>query len=71
MYSIKGNQVDISFNKSGIAMASNSNINREIQLIIDVIDCKMFNGKYLVGMLLAQEIISQCDHKFFFAMITT
>ena len=35
---IKSNQVDISFNKCGIAMASNGNINREIQLIIDVID---------------------------------
>ena len=32
-------------------MASSGNINREIQLIIDVIDYKMFIGKYLVGML--------------------
>ena len=32
-------------------MASSGNINREIQLIIDVIDYKMFKGKYLVGML--------------------
>ena len=50
---IKRNQVDISFNKCGIAMASSGNINREIQLIIDVIDYKMFKGKYLVGMLSA------------------
>ena len=32
-------------------MASSGNINKEIQLIIDVIDYKMFKGKYLVGML--------------------
>ena len=31
-------------------MASNGNINRGIQLIIDVIDCKMLKGKYLVVM---------------------
>ena len=37
----------------GIAMASIGNINRGIQLIIDVIDYKMFKGKYLVGMLSA------------------
>ena len=55
-YLIKSNQVDISFNKCGIAMASSGNINREIQLIIDVIDYKMFKGKYLVGMLSAQPI---------------
>ena len=30
-------------------MASNGNISIEIQLIIDVIDCKMLKGKYLVG----------------------
>ena len=36
-----------------LAMASSGNINREIQLIIDVIDYKMFKGKYLVGMLSA------------------
>ena len=30
-------------------MASNGNINRGIQLIIDVIDCEMLKGKYLVG----------------------
>ena len=63
--------MDISFTKCGIAMASNGNINREIQLIIDVIDYKMFKGKYLVGMLSAHEIISQCDYKFFCAMIST
>ena len=40
--SIKSSQVDISFSKCGIAMASSGNINREIQLIIDVIDYKMF-----------------------------
>ena len=34
-------------------MASSGNINREIQLIIDVIDCKMLKGEYLVGMLSA------------------
>ena len=32
-------------------MASNGNKNRGIQLIIDVIDYKMFKRKYLVGML--------------------
>ena len=34
-------------------MASNGNIKGGIQLIIDVIDYKMFKGKYLVGMLSA------------------
>ena len=34
-------------------MASSGNINREIQLIIDVIDYKMLKGKYLLGMLSA------------------
>ena len=43
--------MDIGFNKRRIAMASIGNINREIQLIIDVIDYKMLEGKYLVGML--------------------
>ena len=33
-------------------MASNGNINRGIQLIIDVIYYKMLKGKYLVGMLI-------------------
>ena len=37
-------------------MASSGNINREIQLIIDVIDYKMFKGKYLVGMSSAHPI---------------
>ena len=37
-------------------MASSGNINREIQLIIDVIDYKMFEGKYLVGMLSTRPI---------------
>ena len=32
-------------------MASNGNINREIQLIIDAIDYKILKGKYPVGML--------------------
>ena len=41
------------FNKCCIAMASSGNINRGIHLIIDVIDCKMLKGKYLVGMLSA------------------
>ena len=48
--------MDISFNKCGIAMASSGNINREIQLIIDVIDYKRFKGKYLLGMLSAHTI---------------
>ena len=52
-------------------MASSGNINREIQLIIDVTDYKMFKGKYLVGMLSAHEVIGQCDYKFFCAMIST
>ena len=52
-YSIKRNQVNISFNKCGITMASIGNINRGIQSIIDVIDYKMLKGKYLVGMLSA------------------
>ena len=30
-------------------MASNGNINRGIQLIIDVIDYKMLKGKFWVG----------------------
>ena len=34
-------------------MASSGNINREIQLIIDVINYKMLKEKYLLGMLLA------------------
>ena len=54
--SIKSNQVDMSFNKCGIAMASNGNLNIGIQLIIDVVDCKMLKGKYLVGMLSAHPI---------------
>ena len=45
--------MDIGFNKCGIAMASSGNINGGIQLINDVIDCKMLKGKYLVGMLSA------------------
>ena len=52
-YYIKSNQVNISFNKCGIAMASLGNINRGIQSIIDVIDYKMLKGNYLVGMLSA------------------
>ena len=52
-------------------MASSGNINREIQLIIDVIHYKMFEGKYLVGMLSEHEIIRQCDYKFFSAIIIT
>ena len=34
-------------------MASSGNINRGIQSINDVIDCKISKGKYLVGMLSA------------------
>ena len=49
--SIKSNQLDISFNKCGIAVASNGNINRGIQMIADVIDYKMLKGKYLVSIL--------------------
>ena len=37
-------------------MASSGNINREIQLIIDVIDYKMLKGKCLLGMLLAHPV---------------
>ena len=37
-------------------MVSSGKINREIQLITDVIDYKMFKGKYLVGMLSAHPI---------------
>ena len=41
----------MNFNKCGITMASSGNINREIQLIIDVIDYKILKEKYLLGML--------------------
>ena len=44
---------DVSFNKCGIAMPYSGNMNRRFQLIIDVIDCKMLKGNYLVGMLSA------------------
>ena len=37
-------------------MVSSDNINIEIQLMIDVIDYKMFKGNYLVGMLSAHPI---------------
>ena len=37
-------------------MASNGNINRKIQLIIDVIDCKMLKEKYLGDILSAHPI---------------
>ena len=46
---IKNNQVDISFNKCGMTMASNDNINGGIQLVTDVIDFKMLKEKYLVS----------------------
>ena len=52
------NQVDINFIKCGIAMASSGNINRGIQLIIDVINYKMLKGKYLVDMLSAHPMRS-------------
>ena len=39
--------------KYGITMVSSGNINREIQLIIDVIDYNMLKGKYLLGILSA------------------
>ena len=45
--------MNMNFNKCGITVASSGNINREIQLIIDVIDYKMLKGKYLLGMLSA------------------
>ena len=41
--------VYISFDKCGIAMASNGNINRGIQLIIEVIDCKMLVKRKIFG----------------------
>ena len=34
-------------------MASSGNVNRGIQLIIDVIDCNVLKEKYLVGILSA------------------
>ena len=37
-------------------MASSGNINRRIQLIVDVIDCKMLKGKYMVRMLSAHPV---------------
>ena len=37
-------------------MASNGNINKGIQLIIDAIDYKMLKGKYFVGMLSAHPV---------------
>ena len=43
--------ISVLINKCGIAMASNGNINRGIQFVINVIDYKMLKGKYLVGML--------------------
>ena len=56
-------------------MASNGNINRGTRLIIDVIDYKMLKGKYLVGMFICTPYettyISQCDYKFFCAVIST
>ena len=39
--------------KTTLAMISNDNINRGIQLIIDVIDYRMLKGKYLVSTLFA------------------
>ena len=50
-------------------MASNGDINRGIQLIIDVIDViKCLKEKYLVGMLSAHletTQLAECDCKFF------
>ena len=37
-------------------MASSGNINRGIHLLIDVIDCKILKGKYLVSMLSAHSM---------------
>ena len=48
--------MNISFSKCGIAVASNGDIKRGIQLIIDVIDYKTLKGKYLVGMLSAHPV---------------
>ena len=44
------------FNKCGTTMASNGNVNRGIQLIIDIIDYEMLKGKYLVCMVSAHPI---------------
>ena len=52
-WSIKSNQANMNFNKCGITMVSSGNLNREIQLIIDLIDYKMLKRKYLLGMLSA------------------
>ena len=41
----------IVFDKCGVAMASGGNINRVLQLVIDVIDYKMLKGKYLAGVI--------------------
>ena len=41
----------MNFNKCGITMTASGNIDKVIQLIIDVIDYKMLKGKYLLGML--------------------
>ena len=40
---------DINFNKCDIAMAAIEKINRGIQLIIDVIDCKMLTKRKIFG----------------------
>ena len=48
--------ISVLFNQCGIVMASNGNINKGIQLIIDVIDDKMLKGEYLVGMLSADSM---------------
>ena len=52
-YNLGDKTFETDFNKCGIVMASSGNIYRGIQLIIDVIDCKMLKGKYLVSMLSA------------------
>ena len=44
-------------------MASNANINRGIQLIIDVIDCKMLKGKYLVGKSYVKILFPKNNHR--------
>ena len=62
-------------NKYGKAMGSSCNINKGIQLIIDVIDSEMLKEKKLwlvyYPHILWDYIISQCDYKAFCAVIST
>ena len=54
--------------KCGKAMGSSCNINKGIQLIIDVIDSKMLKEKKIMT---GDYIISQYDYKAFCAAIST